>query len=275
MNGVTAVRCHPELDLVMSGGRDGTVRVWDVRTKVCVRMLTGHKAAIGRIDAQGCEPQIISGSHDATIRLWDLVAGKTITQLTHHKKSVRSVLIHPEENSFVSCSTDGIKMWKLPEGVFMRPGLGHHGVANALALNRGGSVLACGLDNGLLSLYDWATGHCFQQISTPPQSGSLDSENGIFGMYSLFDSTCDCFLCIMSSLCSERTVCLPRICLLACLISSVSPGFRCAGVEFDKTGSRMFTVEADKTIKMYAEDPNATPETHPVVFDPHAHSKGY
>jgi pleiotropic regulator 1 len=33
---------------------------------------------------------------------------------------------------------------------------------------------------------------------------------------------------------------------------------------FDMTGSRLITGEADKTIKIWQEDDNATPETHPV-----------
>jgi len=32
---------------------------------------------------------------------------------------------------------------------------------------------------------------------------------------------------------------------------------------FDVTGKRLVTCEADKTIKMWKEDENATPETHP------------
>ena len=36
-------------------------------------------------------------------------------------------------------------------------------------------------------------------------------------------------------------------------------------MEFDRTGSRLITCEADKTIKMWKEDDSATPETHPGV----------
>ncbi|KAF3533794.1 hypothetical protein DY000_02042752 [Brassica cretica] len=37
---------------------------------------------------------------------------------------------------------------------------------------------------------------------------------------------------------------------------------------YDQTGSRLVTCEADKTIKMWKEDENATPETHPLNFRP-------
>merc|ERR1712224_1091460 len=35
---------------------------------------------------------------------------------------------------------------------------------------------------------------------------------------------------------------------------------------FDQTGSRLITCEADKTVKIWKEDEEATPETHPIEF---------
>lgn len=35
-------------------------------------------------------------------------------------------------------------------------------------------------------------------------------------------------------------------------------------MSFDQSGSRLLTCEADKTIKFWKEDSEATPETHPV-----------
>lgn len=45
----------------------------------------------------------------------------------------------------------------------------------------------------------------------------------------------------------------------------------CAGIyamAFDKTGSRLVTCEADKTVKMWKEDFTATPDSHPINFKP-------
>ncbi len=37
---------------------------------------------------------------------------------------------------------------------------------------------------------------------------------------------------------------------------------------FDVSGTRLVTCEADKSIKMWRQDENATPETHPTNFKP-------
>ena len=46
----SAVWCcaiHPTLDLLFTGGRDAAVRVWDIRSKAQVHVLTGHKNTVG------------------------------------------------------------------------------------------------------------------------------------------------------------------------------------------------------------------------------------
>jgi len=37
-------------------------------------------------------------------------------------------------------------------------------------------------------------------------------------------------------------------------------------IKFDQSSTRMITAECDKTIKMWKEDEDATPETHPIDF---------
>jgi len=44
---------------------------------------------------------------------------------------------------------------------------------------------------------------------------------------------------------------------------------------FDLSGSRLITGEADKTIKIWKEDPDATPESHPVNWQPPRERKRY
>lgn len=216
LSGVYSMNLHPTLDVLITGGRDSVARVWDIRTKAQVRILGGHEATVGDIGTQSVDPQIITGSHDSTIRLWDLAEGKVMSVLTHHKKGVRGIAVHPKEFTFASGAADNIKIFKCPEGTFLRNLSGHNTIVNSICVNRD-NVLVSGGDNGSLHFWDWKTGYNFQQTQTIAQPGSLDSEHGIF---------------------------------------------KCT---FDQTGSRLLTGEADKTIKMWKEDENATPETHPVT----------
>ncbi|KAJ9120503.1 pre-mRNA-splicing factor prp46 [Naganishia onofrii] len=206
LSGVYSLDIHPTLDVLVTAGRDATARVWDMRTKSNIFTLAGHTATVADVKCQDSDPQVITASMDSTIKLWDLAAGKAMTTLTHHKKSVRALAIAPHEYTFASASSGGnnIKKWKCPEGTFVTNFPGHEAIINTLSVNEDG-VLFSGGDNGSLSFWDYKTGKPFQHLNDIPQSGSLDSEAGVF--------------------CST----------------------------FDKTGTRLITGGADKTIKIYAE----------------------
>ena len=75
LSGVYALALHPELDVLMTGGRDSACRVWDMRTKLQAVCLSGHDNTVARQPRSGREPpQVITGSYDSTVKLWDLAA---------------------------------------------------------------------------------------------------------------------------------------------------------------------------------------------------------
>lgn len=181
LSGVYTVALHPSLDVLMTGGRDSVVRVWDMRTKRQIFALSGHRDAINAVESQAADPQVISASVDTTVRLWDLAAGKCMTTLTHHKKGVRSLVLHPREFSFASASADSIRTWAFPRGDLLRNLKTHQGLVNALAINYDG-VLVSGGDDGIVRFWDYSSAHCFQELRTKVQPGSMDNEAGIYAM---------------------------------------------------------------------------------------------
>lgn len=49
---------HPTIDVLLTGGRDATARVWDMRTKACIHTLTGHTNTVADILTQAPNPQV-------------------------------------------------------------------------------------------------------------------------------------------------------------------------------------------------------------------------
>lgn len=187
ISGVHTVDIHPTLDLIVTGGRDSVVKLWDIRSRTAVATLVGHKAPIQKVKCLPMDPQVMSCSNDASVRLWDIVAGKSMKVLTHHKRSVRSIATHPTEFSMASACTDDIRSWKLPEGNLLTNFQSQStGIINTLSINED-DVLFAGGDNGVLSFYDYKSGHLYQSLDTVNMTGSLDSERGI--LTSCFDQT--------------------------------------------------------------------------------------
>lgn len=61
LSGVYSIALHPNLDVLMTGGRDSVVRVWDMRTKVQAMVLSGHDQTVCSLLAQAPDPQVRAG----------------------------------------------------------------------------------------------------------------------------------------------------------------------------------------------------------------------
>ena len=55
---ITCTRFHPNSNYVATGSADRTIRLWDILTGNCVRILTGHKVR-GRLSWNVARPSLI------------------------------------------------------------------------------------------------------------------------------------------------------------------------------------------------------------------------
>jgi WD40 repeat protein len=61
LSGIFALSLHPTLDILVTGGRDAVARVWDIRGKNQIHVLTGHDHTIASILTKSTDPQDYHG----------------------------------------------------------------------------------------------------------------------------------------------------------------------------------------------------------------------
>lgn len=101
--------------LIVSGGDDYKIKVWDYKLHRCLFTLLGHLDYIRTVQFHPNASQfnwILSASDDQTIRLWDFQKRTCLSVLTGHNHYVMSASFHPTENLIVSASLDQtVRVW--------------------------------------------------------------------------------------------------------------------------------------------------------------------
>jgi len=65
----------PSGGLIASASEDTTIKLWDVKTKECIKTINGHNKAVKTIEFSSDEKVLLSASEDNTIRVWDVETG--------------------------------------------------------------------------------------------------------------------------------------------------------------------------------------------------------
>ena len=120
--------------MVASGGLDGNLRLWDIKTGAHLRTINTQSENVERSPVLGVSISpngsiVASGSADKTIRLWDIKTGEHLRTLVEHKGSVRCVTFSPD-GSMVASGSGDIRLWDMKTGAHLRTLTGHWKVYN-------------------------------------------------------------------------------------------------------------------------------------------------
>ena len=110
---VACVSMSDDAKIVASGGWDGDVRVWNIRTRSTIRVLSGHSNWVMAVRVSADGKKIASGSKDNTVRLWDIENGNS-QQFIGHEDWVCCVDLSADNQTLVSGSWDlSVRVWNV------------------------------------------------------------------------------------------------------------------------------------------------------------------
>lgn len=167
-----AVR-HWYSDKLVSCSADKTIRVWDLMTGTCLKVLEGHLSTITCVqtisEKKGQIEKIISTSLDKTIKIWSLVSGECLETLYGHSDSILFVILL-SYNKIASCSNDDtIKVWNFENGNCLKTiKLNNNSRIRYLIRLSKHQIVSCS-DDSTISLWNIYSGLCEKEFQDHKQ----------------------------------------------------------------------------------------------------------
>lgn len=143
-------------DILVSGGCDRDVRVWNMATGRSIHTLRGHTSTVRCLKMSDAKTAI-SGSRDTTLRVWDLESGTCKNVLVGHQASVRCLAIHGDYVVSGSYDTTA-RIWSISDGKCLKTLSGHFSQIYAIAFD--GKKIATGSLDTSVRIWDPNTGLC-------------------------------------------------------------------------------------------------------------------
>ena len=132
----------------VTGGEDGTVRVWDLTRKGAgeAHRPPGPVWAVA-VTADGATA--VTGGRDVTVRVWDLTRKKEQARLTGHDRRVRAVAVTADGATAASGGDDlTVRVWDLATGKEVARWTGDHTVIACTVLSSRPFKIAVGQKHG-------------------------------------------------------------------------------------------------------------------------------
>lgn len=280
-------------------GRDPTAR--DLASGQLKLTLTGHIEQVTGVAVSDRHPYMFSCALDKMVKCWDLEYNKVIRHYHGHLSGVYSLALHPELDVLMTGGRDSAcRVWDMRTKLQAMCLTGHDNTVGCIASQRENPQVITGSYDSTVKLWDLAAGKCMstltyhkkgvRALAVHPKEFTLMSASA--DNIKKFGLPRGTFMHNMLS--QQKTIVNALSCNEDNVVVSggdngslwfwdyksghnfqqaqpkVQPGSMEAeaGIfasTFDRTGSRLITVEADKTIKMWKEDEDATPESDPGI----------
>ena len=171
-NPVRSITTSQDSQILVSGGDDKTIKLWNPLTGKLIRTLSEHSDVVNSVAISPDGQLLVSGSEDKTIKLWNPLTGELTLTLPNPQpqfgNKVYGVALSSDGNTIASGSSDRkVKLWNLDSGEPFKKFSNHGGNVFAVAFSPDDQFLASSSSDRTIIIWNLSSGEYFQ---TPPDS---------------------------------------------------------------------------------------------------------
>ena len=84
---VNCLSWHPNCNYLLSGSDDKTIRMWDVQSGRCVRILSGCKFGVNQVKVSPSGQYVAGADYGGIVSIWDIRNGRKLDEFQHENHS--------------------------------------------------------------------------------------------------------------------------------------------------------------------------------------------
>lgn len=157
---VTSIACTHDNTRLVSGGKDGRVRVWNIegRTQTMEYSFKEHKGQVNCITINNTDEEAVSASADGSCIVWNIARGVRANAL-FASTLFRRVVYHPDESQLLTCGSDRkLAYWDTSDCKAIRILDGSTSEINALDIEPDGILFVSGGNDKLVKVFHYDEG---------------------------------------------------------------------------------------------------------------------
>ncbi|MEM9953114.1 MAG: protein kinase [Chloroflexota bacterium] len=146
---------------------DTSIVLWDTTSGIILNRFTGHSGNVTELEFHRNGSTFLSASRDSTVRIWLLDARQPLRQFEQHTGSVYDIEMTSDGSQVLSAGDRRVLLWDY-ESLEIALSLENFGAeisARSLAISPDDSIIATGLNNGVIILWDSTTGEEIRRLT--------------------------------------------------------------------------------------------------------------